>query len=186
MLLLGHVWGQSLGPVLWLDQPLWFLLWLQDGSVSWEQKLCLACSWLDPEGWVMPSRQWCSIRLCRRTACRAPSHRPCDTCSVSCSHDVQGERVSVMHKPRVTSHGWPERLDQRNLRRRTLSYFCALGMGFWWDLVGDKNDLWPWGWGGERNWWQVTWLVPRTQALQKPSWRSHSCSTSSEFVGKTT
>lgn len=55
-------------------------------------------------------------------------------------------------------------------------FVCVLWVGFWGDIVGDKNYLWPRGWRGESNLWEV---VPGTQALQRPYWRSNSCSSSS-------
>lgn len=54
-----------------------------------------------------------------------------DTCFVSCSCDIQGERVSTMQMQRVTYHGWPQQLGQKNLRIRATSYlFVYCGWGF--------------------------------------------------------
>lgn len=61
-------------------------------------------------------------------------------------------------------------------------FVSALWAGFWREVAGDKNYLLPCGWRGERNLWEVAWLVPRAQALQGPCWRSNSCSSSSELT----
>lgn len=61
-------------------------------------------------------------------------------------------------------------------------FVSALCAGFWREVAGDKNYLLPCGWRGERNLWEVAWLVPRAQALQGPCWRSNSRSSSSELT----